>query len=1105
MTFSSSFNVRFGGYIDSVTNVEALRNYPTFKLSDGDVVIVTGNIEPADGDGGFYTWLEAATDPDDGLIVVKPNDSSSGRWKMSAGRGPKGDTGEQGEKGDQGPQGVQGVTGPVGPQAAISYASVSDTDAATANNLAVTPASLINYKTAISNLQSTSSTGGTLYYSSWSSLNSAFATYNGATTYSLNQTAVNQGIAWIYIGASASAGNAPPTLPTTSNAYWSVFRNPLVGQAAAVSTADSGTHTDPTTGTTVNNTGVFTWTTGTSGTGWKYLFATDAALAQTSATAASASASAAAASAASVSAVAATLNPTVWGSVRFPSENGEDKNSTDNGLIYLPNSGNLTTAAAFANGDFTAMIFWDMPLEAYRAINRAPVLFGTYIQSTAGLNRSFTLTYCSPAWGGGPTYANRFVFNIRGETGASANWQAVSDPIPAGFSGRACVVVRRISNNISIDFWDCQTLTKTAASTPVAMPSGFVGVQALTYNLGIGGSRPDVFPADDTTGAPLNTQNVIPNARGSFRDLLMVDDDLTDTQIISIINGSDPVTTATSALTRLYCPLVSNGTLSLAVTSNQAALSSATLTQLGNLYAGPHLKPQSDTKYLTIDRVPYPGFVGREVNAESAPWIITGKFAGLSGQLEFQFIDSSNKVIKPWHRATVSLGSGTWSALAELPRTNMRFQIQVRMSSDPTVIGVTHQYIYVGPVVHIWGQSETVYSTVGISSTASKLGTLTTLATKPSCDISSVIFNTIERGAGAGTITGQWRPGLLTDAGVTIANYIRQRTPEPVMIVVQAVGGTKMGALVNDADTTRNWSDALAMASIVVNKDANGAYPAAVHVIGGWEYSDGQIDIVNQNLLPLIQGIGSATIPQSSINHYLYNGEFSNSAKLVVLPNNRQLSAVSAQTSDRSTEADQRDNYRNAAKYLGAILGPETTLAKMLMSSPYTHPLPADPEGDVEMARAFAEAACLGLGIGSYKGVSLFTSASWVSGSGNTQIDLTLSDPQPIPGTTPIAPVNPAGNKLGPKVAASPIYGFEAKLNSGGNFSISNVAGATVINPRLVRVTLATAGTVGQTQIAYHSGGPGDYGTALSDDLFRHGGLVANGFPVGGSNVAFTL
>lgn len=44
--------------------------------------------------------------------------------------------------------------------------------------------------------------------------------YSAGTSYSRNDVVRNAGTSWIYVAASASTGNSPPTLPTTSNAYW---------------------------------------------------------------------------------------------------------------------------------------------------------------------------------------------------------------------------------------------------------------------------------------------------------------------------------------------------------------------------------------------------------------------------------------------------------------------------------------------------------------------------------------------------------------------------------------------------------------------------------------------------------------------------------------------------------------------------------------------------------------------------------------------------------------------------------------------------------------------------------------------------------------------
>ena len=50
--------------------------------------------------------------------------------------------------------------------------------------------------------------------------------YAGGTTYREGNISVNQGARWLYINPVASAGNAPPTLPTTSNSYWSLLSYP---------------------------------------------------------------------------------------------------------------------------------------------------------------------------------------------------------------------------------------------------------------------------------------------------------------------------------------------------------------------------------------------------------------------------------------------------------------------------------------------------------------------------------------------------------------------------------------------------------------------------------------------------------------------------------------------------------------------------------------------------------------------------------------------------------------------------------------------------------------------------------------------------------------
>lgn len=62
--------------------------------------------------------------------------------------------------------------------------------------------------------------------------------YSGATTYSKQDVAENNGSAWIYINDTPGSGNAPPTLPTTSNTYWRLMAGGSQNAATAVIAVD---------------------------------------------------------------------------------------------------------------------------------------------------------------------------------------------------------------------------------------------------------------------------------------------------------------------------------------------------------------------------------------------------------------------------------------------------------------------------------------------------------------------------------------------------------------------------------------------------------------------------------------------------------------------------------------------------------------------------------------------------------------------------------------------------------------------------------------------------------------------------------------------------
>lgn len=323
----------------------------------------------------------------------------------------------------------------------------------------------------ITALQSVNS-GTPLPYVTWSALLAAFSAYNAATAYTAGSTLIDQGVAWVNI--LASTGVAPPTLPTTANANWQVFRNPLIGQSFTVPTTDSGTHTDPTDGTSQPNTGVFVWAIGTSGTGAKYLFPTDASLAKPFAEDAEASAEDAADSAAVAVESMNSLYVDSTGIIGRPTTPSTGTAATSSAFLFadpVSNAGALTSIVfdALATGTFT--------LNRYTKSGTTYTLADTY---TAAVS-STGLTTLNPASFGQtsiPLDANDYLqvsgssmFPVTGNAADGLGW-ATTTLGAATISAPSFGTTQRLEIQINYSY-PVQVVTATS----------FTALQALTNGL----------------------------------------------------------------------------------------------------------------------------------------------------------------------------------------------------------------------------------------------------------------------------------------------------------------------------------------------------------------------------------------------------------------------------------------------------------------------------------------------------------------------------------------------------------------------------------------------------------------------------------------------
>ena len=78
--------------------------------------------------------------------------------------------------------------------------------------------------------------------------------YVSTETYREGHITQDQGISWLYVNPTASSGNAPPTLPTASNAYWKALDSKLGGIANGATADLTLTSIGTTTLTIVGNT-----------------------------------------------------------------------------------------------------------------------------------------------------------------------------------------------------------------------------------------------------------------------------------------------------------------------------------------------------------------------------------------------------------------------------------------------------------------------------------------------------------------------------------------------------------------------------------------------------------------------------------------------------------------------------------------------------------------------------------------------------------------------------------------------------------------------------------------------------------------------------------
>jgi hypothetical protein len=811
------------------------------------------------------------------------------------------------------------------------------------------------------------------------------------------------------------------------------------------------------------------------------------------------------------------VNNARWfGSVAFPPENGVTASADTSGQVRLTGARTAlvgaagTAAALWGNAQsFMIVLEADRRLADGRNI-RMGAIGSVAVSSGTSTSRAFGLSYVSRTHGTAGERGNWYFF-IRGETAASSGWLIPVSGMPADAQGPFIGMAWNDAVNGFLSI--CDTATGTwYDSAAVPKPAGWAGCSQITNEIVVGGDGSYVFPRDNSAARQNSNQWI-----GAFRDAIFANVVMTKADALAIFNGADPATQLGGAGNlRLHVPGAVNGVLSTAKSGTAAA--GVTVEYQGTIHPGPSMTRQGAANYMTVAR--RAAVLATLPKTRVALTQFSGTHGGTAtGTLQVRQVGRSGTVYSNWTNIPNTGAAGNWACSPVLAEAPEACDIQFRFSGAPELIANTGVRHWIKPVFIFHGQSEIVLSVFSAES-ARAIGTAPVLGVPLAAGAGRVSFGARSWTNAYCRIQSAELPGYLGAEAAAIANIISEE--RPAHIVVNAISGTSMLALMNDADASREWTDTLARCAEIGNRDANGAFPIHAHIIDWEAFYSGVDGVMRGAYRPLLTGVASNDIAQGVLNRWLFSGEFSNDAEVIIMPGNRAsgVNAAGATASDTSLESDQRDQMRNWAHLLGYRIGPERTTHKLqgenaaggaLVSG--THPEDDDWEGDLEAAVFNAEALRMALGTSTFTAPVFFESIR--AGSAADKVILRLGNPRQYPGLGLAEDATGYSTAAGVALERAPAIrlhtkrttgnagaGFEARRRpNGGAFgawSKANVTGGTVTSPRDVELTLAWALAAGDTvEVRYHPGTPGAYSTAtITQADWRAGALFFTGAPL---------
>jgi len=769
-----------------------------------------------------------------------------------------------------------------------------------------------------------------------------------------------------------------------------------------------------------------------------------------------------------------------YGSVRFPLANGDDINGVNGGL-FLPNAQDLTEVSAAGDlpllgQDGAVAVIWDVPRDIYRGVRRLPVLLGNDRLISATANRQFRLAYISEAENSGALAVDAGKFELVLRDNSSNEWNVLSAFWPETFSNNVMIIARRESDSLSLDLLDLADGTYLSGPSS-SLPAGFEGIKLITNSLGIGAFRPAQFPQDAENGL---FTNGVGYARGSCGGVLMIEDPGTQNEWQEFGEGADPLTKWPEAV-RAWFPLTdSNGDIDLGFETNLVAPTaySGNLTQAGTVSAGSTLRGQSETASLRAVNVPDPCVVGLDFQTGEGTIPVDLKIKGATAgtPVEARFIRKSDGLVaKNWHSVGTAIENGTISVVATIEAKGV-FSLEFRIGSVEAYVNAD---IACGAAHLMNGQSQCDYTFNRDVNELDNLASTTRAVTFDTGVGERTYYMSLASIATAGGYTRlpatyyaptykTFSPGIVAAANRLAEGYDDN---EPIIIIDVSVSGTTIADMLDNGGSpnNRNMADIYAITAQLRGRDSQDR--AIVTTWNQMWHSSGSVENYAQAFMPALLD-GTTTTQCPVVDDYPRSGiagGINPSFDFIEYEPNRIISNVASTVHDDRDEHLTRKNLREQEPNYDYTLGAPLDVHR-LQGDTFTHPQDVGPDaafGAKLAADAIAATALTALGLPNGYSGPVSPSAATIDVNDATRMVVSFT--------------GPAGFALG-TIDAGTVTGFEVNEDRTG--FTPTISGQTVI---LVKDSGSwTAGD----EVTLKTGGPGEYGGAISEADFVSGGLL---------------